>query len=173
MPTIEIVSINSTGLELDQVDFEVAIIEENQLKSHRGLFFDLLRKQRGVIVHIGNPNFKDNKDMGFFAGDIIDWSTDPNEYITIPMDNLNDPIYFSRSNQQFIFKICEQYKPNIDKLLSTALDKSPVKKVCFLSDYQFGPENEEIEIIYSIDDFWTRHNNEGLRFNTMYEIYGK
>ena len=50
MPTIEIASINSTGLGLNQADFDVAIIEENKLESHRGLFYDLLRQQNGVIV---------------------------------------------------------------------------------------------------------------------------
>ena len=38
MPTIEIASINSTGLGLNQADFDIAIIEENKLESHRGLF---------------------------------------------------------------------------------------------------------------------------------------
>lgn len=71
MPTIEIASIKSTGLGLNQADFDVAIIEENKLESHRGLFYDLLRKQSGVIVHIGNPDFKDDKEGGFFAGQII------------------------------------------------------------------------------------------------------
>ena len=64
MPTIEIASINSTGL--DQADFNVAIIEENKLESHRGLFYDLLREQNGAIVHIGNPDFKADKESGFY-----------------------------------------------------------------------------------------------------------
>jgi hypothetical protein len=67
MPTIEIASLNSTGLGLDQADFDVAIIEENKLESHRGLFYDLLRQQNGVIVHIGNPDFKDDKEGVFFC----------------------------------------------------------------------------------------------------------
>jgi len=46
MPTIEIASINSTGLRLNQADFDVAIIEENKLESHRGLFYDLLKSNQ-------------------------------------------------------------------------------------------------------------------------------
>ena len=103
MPTIEIASINSTGLYLEQTDFDVAIIEENKLESHRGLFYDLLRQQKGVIVHIGNPDFKDEKEGGFFAGAIVDWSVDENEYITIPVNDTDDPIYDSGANQQYIF----------------------------------------------------------------------
>jgi hypothetical protein len=38
MPTIEIASIKSKGLNIDQNNFEIAIIEENKLESHRGLF---------------------------------------------------------------------------------------------------------------------------------------
>ena len=172
MPTIEIASIDSTGLGLDQSEFDVAVIEENKLESHRGLFYDLLRKQKGVIVHIGNPDFKDNQEGGFFAGGIVDWTVDPCEYITIPVNDTDDLIYDSGANQQFIFKFLEQYKNDIDKLLKIALNKSPIKKVCFLTDYQFGPEKEAIEIIYTITDFWLRHNNEGLKLNTMYEMYG-
>lgn len=65
MPTIEIVSLKSNGLEINQEDFNVAIIEENILESHRGLFYDLLSKQQGTIVHIGNPDYKYDKEGGF------------------------------------------------------------------------------------------------------------
>jgi len=171
MPTIEIASINSTGLGLNQADFEVAIIEENKLLSHRGLFYDLLRKQKGVIVHIGNPDFKDNKEDGFFAGQIIDWDFE-SENIIIPEYNPDDPTYNGGANQQFKFKFLEQYKSNIDALLRIGLKESPIKKVCFLTDYQFGPEKEEIETICTIYDFWAKHDIEGLNFNTMYELYG-
>ena len=172
MPTIEIISINSEGLGLNQMDFDIAIIEENKLESHRGLFYDLLRQQNGVIVHIGNPDFKDDKDDGFFADVIIDWNFEETD-IYIPKFDENDPIGNWGANQQFKFKLLDQYKADIDKLLKIALDKSPVKKVCFLTDYQFGPEKEKIEIIYTIKDFWVQHDNEGLNFNTMYEMYGK
>ncbi|WP_316821150.1 hypothetical protein [Pedobacter gandavensis] len=172
MPTIEIVSINSTGLGLNQTDFEITIIEENKLESHRGLFYELLRQQSGTIVHVGNPDFKNQKDGGFYAGEIVDWSIESNEEITIPINNLDNPIYDSGASQQFRFRFLDQYKADIDKLLKTALDKSPIKKTCILTDYQFGPENERIETIYTIQDFWQQHDNDGLIFNTLYEMYG-
>lgn len=170
MPTIEIASINSTGLGLNQADFDLAIIEENKLISHRSLFSNFLRQQNGAIVHIGNPDFKDDKEGGFFAGAIVDWSFEPGDII-IPVYDENDPTYNSGANQQFRFKFLEQFKPDIDKLLKIALDNSPIKKVCFLTDYQFGPENGNTEIIYTISDFWTQHDNEGLGLNTLYEMY--
>jgi hypothetical protein len=172
MPTIEIASINSTGLGLNQADFEVAIIEENKLESHRGLFCDLLRQLYGVIIHIGNPDFRTDKKCGFFAGQIIDWDFEPG-YIIIPEYDENDLTYNAGANQQYRFKFLEQYKSDIDKLLKISLDNSPIKKCLFLTDYQFGPENGKTEIIYTITDFWTLHDNEGLGFNTLYEMYGQ
>ena len=172
MPTIEIASINSTGLDLKQADFDVAIIEENKLESHRGLFSDLLKKQNGTIIHIGNPDFKDDKDVGFFAGQIIDWNFESGD-ITIPEFDANDPIKNIGSNQQFKFKFLRQYKSDIDKILKRALDSSSIKKVYILTDYQFGPEKANAEIIFTIADLWKRHDNEGLVFNTVYELYGQ
>ena len=172
MPTIEIVSINSTKIGLSQTDFDIAIIEENKLISHRSLFYDLLLEQNGVIIHIGNPDLKDDKEGGFYAGAIVDWDFEPGDII-IPEYDENDPTYNRGANQQFRFKFLKQFKSDIDKLLKIALDNSPIKKVYFLTDYQFGPENGKIEIIYTITDLWTQHDNEGLGLNTLYEIYGR
>ncbi|WAC12518.1 hypothetical protein [Dyadobacter pollutisoli] len=172
MPTVEIASINSTKLGLDQVDFDIAIIEENKLESHRGLFYDILQQQDGVIVHLGNPDFKNDKEGGFFAGQIIDWSIDSCEYIELPEYSADDLEYNGGANQQFVFKFLEQYISDIDRLLKIALDKSPVKKIYFLTDYQFGPDKGNIEDIYTINDFWTQHNENGLILNTMYEMHG-
>ncbi len=172
MPTIEIASINSTGLDLKQADFDVAIIEEDKLVSHRGLFYDLLKKQNGTIIHIGNPDFKDEKDGGFFAGEIIDWNFEPGDII-IPEFDTNDPIINTGYNQEFKFKFLSQYKSDIDKILKRALDSSPIKKVYLLTDNQFVPEKANAEIIYTIADLWKRHDNEGLVFNTIYELYGQ
>lgn len=174
MPTIEIASINSTGLDLNQANFNIAIIEENKLRSHRGLFYDLLQQQNGIIIHIGNPEFKDDKGAGFFAGKLINWDVDDSsEFISIPVHNIDDQIFHHAANQQFRFRFLDQYKPDIDKLLKIALDKSPIKKAYFLTDYQFGPEKENMEIIYTIYDFWQQHDNNGLNLNTLYEIYGQ
>lgn len=172
MPTIEIASINSSGLGLNQADFGVAIIEDNKLESHRGLFYDLLRQQSGVIVHIGNPDLKNDKDGGFFAGQIINWNFEPTAIYLPELDN-NATTFNQGANQQFKFKFLDQYKSDIDKLLKIALNHSPIKKVCFLTDYQFGPENGKIEIIYTVKDFWIQHDKEGLELNTLYEIYGQ
>ena len=170
MPTVEIASINSTGLGLNQADFDIAIIEESKLESHRGLFYDFLRQQKGVIIHIGNPDFKYNKKEGFFAGEIIDWSFEPGTLIIPEYDPIN-PTSKRGANQEYGFKFIDQYRSDLDKLLKIALDKSPIKKIYFLSDCQFGPEKESFEIICTLTDFWERHDREGLVFNTIYELY--
>jgi hypothetical protein len=172
MPTIEIASINSTGLGLRQDDFNVAIIEDAELVSHRGLFQDFLRQQKGTIIHIGNPDLKDNKEGGFYAGEVLGWNYEPGDIIIpeIIVDDLNANV---GANQQFQFQFLDKFKGEIDNLLQIALYKSPIKKICFLTDYQFGPERANIEILYTISDFWTLHDNEGLTFNTMYEMYGR
>jgi len=171
MPTIEIVAINSTGLNLKQEDFDVAIIEENKLLGHRGLFNKFFKGQSGVIVHIGSPECK-NRNNGFFGGGIIDWDFEPSE-ILIPEFDPNDQTDNRGANQQFRFKFLDQYKAEIDKLLKIALDSSTIKKVYFMTDYQFGPEIGRKEIIYTSSDLWIRHDNGGLNLNTMYELYGR
>jgi nucleoside-specific outer membrane channel protein Tsx len=172
MPTIEIASIDSPGLGLNQADFDVTVIEENKLRSHRGLFSDLLKLQNGSIVHIGNPDLKDSDEGGCYAGAIIDWDFEPC-YIVIPKYDENDPVSNSGADQQFRFKFLEQFKPEIDKLLKLALNNSPVKRVYFLTDYQFGPADGKTEIIFTISDFWAAHDNAGLGFNMLYEMYGR
>lgn len=172
MPTIEIASINSNKLGIRQADFNVAIIEDANLISHRSLFYDILREQSGTIIHIGNPDLEDGSGNGFFAGQIIDWSFEPGDVI-IQIADPEDLAATSGANQQFQFQFLDQFRSDIDCLLKLALDKSPIKRVCFLTDYQFGPEKSNIEIIYTISDFWTRHDNEGLTFNTLCEMYGR
>lgn len=161
MPTIEIVSINSTGLGLNQADFRVAIIEDIVLESHRGLFYEFLKAQSGVIVHIGNPDMKRNKNWGFFAGKIVDWDFEPDDEAD------------RKAKCQQRFKFLKRYIVDIDKLLKIALDNSPVSKMYFLTDYQFGPKKGKMKNIITISDFWIQHNSEGLHLNTLYELGGR
>ena len=170
MPTIEIASINSTGLGLNQADFDIAIIEETKLESHRGLFYDFLRKQKGVIIHIGNTDFKENKKGGFFAGKIVDWRIESEKEQLISSDR-------GTQNQEEVpqqrFKFKDNYKSDIGRLLQASMKGSPNSKIYFLTDYQFGPEQETFEIANTILDFWTLHDKKGLKFNALYEIHGQ
>lgn len=168
MPTIEIVSINSQ-LNIDQKDFDVAIRVESKLESHRGLFYDFLLKQRGIIIHVGNPDFKNDGKFGFFGGAIIDWTLEPNEVTTPQID----PIDTWGANQSFKYRFLKEYRHDIDKLIKAAISGSKNKKTYFLTDYQFGPEKPSYEIIHTLRDFWHRHDNEGLDWNRLYEFYSE
>ena len=170
MPTVEIASLNSKGLDLRQEDFAVAILEENLLKSHRPRFFDLLQKEKGTIVHIGNPEFKDAERNIFFAGEIIDWEFEPVEMLYVPILTGINADFEGGANQQFRFKFLSQFRSDIEKLLRTAMDKSPIKKCYFFTDYYLGPENERRESIRTLRNLWMKHDFEGLVFNTLYEL---
>jgi hypothetical protein len=169
MPTIEIVSIDS-DVDIDQKDFEVAILVDKKMESHRGLFFDFLIKQNGTMIHVGNPEFKNDKDGGFFAGAIIDWGLETSD-LAIPQVDPNDPTDNWGANQSFRYRFSKEYKSDIDQLIKTAIRESRIKKAYFLTDYQFGPEKPSHEIIYTLTDLWDRHDNEGLEWNKLYEIY--
>ncbi len=159
MPTIEILSINSKKINLRDDEFKVALIQESKLISHRGLFTKHLQKYEGVIFHIGNPEFKKEKNPGFYAGKIINWNFDGSETINKDL-----------RNQQFEFKFLNKYKQDINNLLELALLNSPVKKIMFLTDYQFGQKKAKVKVIKTILDFWKLHDKGELVFNTIYEI---
>ena len=170
MPTVEIASLNSKGLGLSQDDFEVAILEENRLKSHRRRFCKLLQKENGTIIHIGNPEIIGDKKNIFFAGEIIDWEFEPVEMLYLPIFTGINADFEGGANQQIRFKFLSQFRQDIDRILKTALEKSPIKKCYFFTDYYFGPENERLDPIKTIRNLWQRHDQEGLVFNTMYEL---
>ena len=170
MPTIEIVSIESAGLNLNEDDFTIALIEDKKMESHRGIFYDFLIEQNGTMIHIGNPDMKDDKDI-FFGNLLIDWSFDDTP-VQIPEVDPNEPIIDTGANQLFRFKFLDIYRKDIDTVLKRAIESSPIKKVYFLTDYQFGPGTSNKEIIYTRTDFWDRHDTVGLVYNTLYELYG-
>lgn len=164
MPTIEIVSVEASELKLDQSNFEIALIEENKLKSHRGLFYDWLVEQEGVIVHLGNPEFKEDKLGGFFAGELIDWGFEPT---TIEIPNFDEGE--TGANQISCFKFLTDYQIEVALILEKAISASPQHKAYFLTDIQFGAdEGETVE--KSLSDFWTLHNTVGLCWNTLYKL---
>ncbi len=148
MPTIEIISIDNIKLGIDQENFGFAINEEPELISHRGLYYDFLRKYKGTILHIGNPEFKTDKDGGFWGGDLIDWEFD-NE------DN---------------FKFQEKYKSDFLRLLGFAVEKSPNKQAFFLTDIQANEPEPNFRRIKSVSNFIKLYEHEGLEWNTLYAI---
>jgi hypothetical protein len=169
MPTIEIVSLGASFLGVNESDFSVAVIEERELISHRGMFYHFLKKHNGTIIHIGNPEFRTDKNSGFYAGNLIDWNFKPG-YIVFGDDGETLSVDFDGNEDDGNFRFIEQYKADIDSLLNIAIENSPERKVFFLTDYQFGPQQEKIETGFTIRRLWDLHDNQGIRFNTLYEI---
>ena len=148
MPTIEIISIDTDKLDLNQEDFEVAIIEEYKLISHRGLYNDFLLKFKGTIIHIGNPEFRYNKDGGFFGGDLINWD-------------------FGHKNN---FKFDEKNKSEIIRLLNLSYDKSRTNQTIFLTDIQAENPIPRFKRFAAIKELINHHDKDGLDWNTLYMI---
>jgi hypothetical protein len=169
MPTIEIISLDSTRLDLNQVDYNVAIIVEDKPISHRGLFYDFLLTQNGIIVHIGNPDMRQDKESGFFAGQIVDWKfEDPG--FKEKRKGLKSNQKNSWANQDFIFRFLPKYKTDIRRIMKSAIDNSPRKTIYFLTDYQFGPEKGIMQTVDNLKKFWELHDRDGLAWNSLYKI---
>jgi len=169
MPTIEIISLNCSELSLNPDNFRVAIRQESELISHRGLFYNFLISQQGAMIHVGNPDLKFDKNGGFFAGQIIDWNFEEGD-IELPASDFiaEEGVELDYQSR---FQFLGEYKADVDAILKLALRKSQVKKLFFLTDYQFGPEQGTHELISTIAKFWHTHDNYGLAFNTLYEMH--
>ncbi|MFC0878794.1 hypothetical protein ACE01N_19520 [Saccharicrinis sp. FJH2] len=148
MPTIELISIDSERFEINQADYDFAIIVEDKLISHRGLFYNFLLKYSGTIIHLGNPDFISDKKGAFFGSDLIDWSDDNNDK----------------------FHLLDKYKPTIFKLIRMAFEKSKTDQIIFLTDKQVNDPEPRFKRIDSVDDFIYEHDTNGLDWNTAYLI---
>jgi hypothetical protein len=121
------------------------------LVSDRSLFQHVLDGLDGTMIHLGDFSYHP-EDPCWFCGHVVEYP-DP-----------EDGNHF-------------RYEPDafgeLITLLSLMQADSPTRHVIFLTDYQFGPEEAEIEHLATLDDF-KRLNSEGkIRFNTLYHIGGK
>jgi hypothetical protein len=162
MPTIEIISIgNFQGFQVKQENFGLAIREEigEKLISHRFLFQKKIRKLKGTIMHLGNPDMRTwEKDSCFFAGLTIDWETPFAEEA------------FSKKKNPSHFRFLKHLEGDVIQLLDIAMEKSPQNYVIFLSDYQFGPKKKKRVKNISMSQFKSIYEENGWRFNTYYQI---
>lgn len=170
MPTIEIAIFEGENLRIDRDKFQMAIMIDNKLVSHRGLFIQEFENQNGIMLHLGNSEFKESDEV-FFGGDLIDWSSTDNNEIQVPKVAIENQCDNWGANQQNEFQFNPEYRTEIEELLKIGINKSKVKRIGFLTDYQFGPEEGRKEIVYSIKEFWKIHDTENLVFNTIYEMY--
>jgi hypothetical protein len=161
------VSINTWEFSLDQQDYTVAIIKENTLVSHRGLFQDYLDHLQGVILHLGNPCYVEDKESSFFAGDLIDWDFEGKK-VLFPVFEKEKAT--SGTGQSFVFQFLAEYHVEINALLVQAMKYSPVDQVVFLTDFQMGPAREKHVALETVEELWRIHHSQGLSWNTAYII---
>ena len=155
MPTIEIISIGCDSVpDFSHYAMFRAIAEVGRLKSHRGIFQEIFDKERGVIVHLGNNSLPDEPGP-WYAHELIDWKK----------VDANAPVG-SKATTPCIFK--KSVKPEIRHLLSDLLNRSPVRKVIFSTDYQFTDNPAQEEGPVTLPRFTELLEHDAIPFNTLF-----
>ena len=113
--------------------------------SHRSLFQHIFDSLSGVIVHLANKDFEGDDDGFWFAGQIMDWSSD-------------DALVFLPDTRR-----------DIADLMQRLLAASPRHEVVFSTDYQFGGDMREHRLI-SVSEFFDLHDRFMLRYNHLWRI---
>ena len=173
MPTIEVISVDNAGqFSVSQSDYEFAIIQERKLRSHRALFSKYLKGFKGTIIHIGSPEFKDNYQGFFFAGELIDWEFEEGRVYFPLITDKDAGSQWWGSGQMRRFKFKDVYYAQILDVIQKSLNSSRQKLCFFLTDIQFGPESGKVLGDYEIHEFDEIHNGHGLEWNCLYRIKG-
>lgn len=153
MPSIEIVCVDQTE-PTSFLNAPFAVESESKLVSHRSpspLFqpdFDVLR---GCIYHLGNPSSRDPTFTGYYTA---------YKLLTGDAESCVWNIVY--------FKI--EFVPFIKMFLAQLLQNSPVGKVIFTSDYQFGPNEKRYKRVITLDMFWQLHDKNKLKLNALYQL---
>lgn len=122
---------------------------EDRLIGHRGLVQSIFNSFQGVIVHLADKDLEGG--FPWFAGQLFEWSEG----------------YDSEGDQVLRFR--SEIVAEVQDLLQRLLDASPVDRILFSTDYQFGGDRREGGEC-DLQSFWDRHAHEDLRFNTLYYL---
>jgi hypothetical protein len=144
MPTIEIICLEQESSH-NFGDLSFALFSEDEVITHRGLFYDELKLLKGCIYHLGNPGMRDLDLDGCWAGQLLTWL-----------------------GEGFL-----QFKPEfvgeVQMVVETLLEDSPINQLIFLSDYQFGPPTiRRYQRPLTLQTFWQKHDAEKLWMNARY-----
>ena len=154
MPSIEIVCVDQVSpTDCSHLDF--AVESGTELISHRGassLFVEEFASLKGCIYHLGNPDLKKQPDRIFFAYYLLCHS---------------DP-----DSRPDVLQLRPQYILGFQSFLETLLAASPVRRLLFTSDWQFGPKPASRMPSTDLQEFLRRHKAGELRLNTAYPIHG-
>lgn len=158
MPTIELVSIGcESAPDFSGYATFKAIAEVGRLKSHRGIFQEIFDKQRGAIVHLGNPSFDPGELRPWYADELMDW--EKVDAIAPLGKKRITPCIFKKS-----------VKPELKRLLSDLLNRSPVRKVIFSTDYQFTSHPAQEKGTVTLPQFTELLDHDTILFNTLFWI---
>lgn len=154
MPSIEIICLEQLRpIHLSESPF--AVLAETSLISHRSphpLFQADLNRYKGCIYHLGDPKFRDQSSKGIFSA-----------YRLLSAK--------CREQEQIVFlEFAAEFVPALRGLLHDLLTASPVGRLLFMSDYQFGPSAERRNELIGEKQFWEVHRDFKLRFNCLYMI---
>ena len=105
---------------------------------------------RGCIYHLGNPEMREKESGGFFAGQLLDWHVEAD-----------------------ILKFEPEFASAVQTLLEKLLAASPLQKVIFSSDYQFGGKARRYKRPLTLTNFWEKHDAKKLRLNALYFLWEK
>ena len=164
MPSVEIVCIAQTEISPFS-DLPFRLLADDRLVSHRAprpLFqpeFDLLH---GCLYHLCNP------DRGYNAYDLLSLSQPKKAHFRYWLDD-EGITYKGTLATQFTF--LPEFRPSIQAILAELLKASPVGKLLFTSDYQFGPPVRRYKRPLTLEQFWERHDTRKLRMNALYRLY--
>jgi hypothetical protein len=153
VPSIEIVSIG----QLEPSDFghlPFTVKSSRELKSDRRpspLFQEEFDSLRGCIYHLGNPELKTRKTGAFFAAYLLSHRS-------------------VHASQSKFLEFRPEFIPSVRELLKSLLESSPVNRLLFTSDYQFGPKRPYRSPAVTLDEFWSLHHSRALRLNGAYPI---
>jgi hypothetical protein len=155
MPSIEIVAVDqSRPAEVDGLPF--AVLPDATLRSHRShpRFQTDFDRVRGVLYHLGNPDLKtDHVGRCYFAYKLLSPE--------------------SKKVEATFLEFAAEYRAAAEALLAGLLSDSPVHRLIFTSDWQFGPEWTRREPEVSLREFWRLHDLRELRLNALYPIAGR
>ncbi len=154
MPSIELICVDQhEGLILPKLAF--AVRSEPVLQSHRSpspLFQSDFDQVRGYIYHLGNPNCDKLEYEGpFFAYELLSERC-------------------QGSSQSRFMEFAPEFVLGVRELIGLLLKVSPIGRVIFTTDWQFGPSSAKRYSETTEKSFWASHTNQKLRMNALYPI---
>jgi hypothetical protein len=155
MPSIEIVAVDQLR-PIEVAGFPFAVLADNKLRSHRShpRFQNDFDGLSGVLYHLGNPNLKaDHVGRCFFAYEVLSEE--------------------SKKAESTFLEFAPEYRSAAELLLRDLMVDSPVHRLVFTSDWQFGPDWTKREPAVSLEEFWGLHDSHHLQLNALYQIHSK